>query len=204
MKNKFLTIFITITIVILINIWSFNKFSPKLFPEKNIVSVEKTENILNSGDFLKEKKPEKIISKWFFLKENIILTVAHWVDNFEDEYKILLWENNFSKAELIKKDEKSDFAILKTEKNFENFWKISFWKTKEENYIFYFVNNDFERLKVRKIENWKIYAKWFFEKWDSWTIFFNNNKEIVWILSEYDLENKIWIINILDEKILEK
>lgn len=199
MKKKIFTIFITIFIVISINIWSFYKFSPKLFPERNLVLVEKTEKILNSGNLFKEKKPEKIISKGIFIKKNLVLTVAHGVDSFEDDYKINL-KNNFFNAKLIKKDLENDFAILETKKKIENFWNIEFGKISEKDFIFYFKDNDFERLDIKKIENNKIFVKNIFQKWESWTIFYNYKKQIVGILTEYDLDNKIWIINILDKK----
>lgn len=180
----------------------FYKFSPKLFPEKNIVSIEKTENILNSWDFLKEKKPEKIISKAIFLKENIVLTVAHWVDSFEDEYKIFSSENIFSKAKLLSKDENDDFAILQTNDNFLAFQKIAFWELSEKKELYYFYENNFKKVKIEKNDEKKIYVKEIFEPGDSGTIFFNEKKEIVGILVEYDLKNWLWIINIIDENIL--
>lgn len=206
MKNKIFTIIFIFIFVFIVNFIAYEIYFPKNFPEKNIISIEKEANILNnlktsSASLLWQKNPEKIISKWIFIKENIILTVAHWVDTKEDNYKIFFDKNNFfSNAKLIFKDEKKDIAFLKTNTNFKNFKKIIFWNVSENDYIFYYKWDDFERVKISKIENEKIFIKNIFEKWDSWTIFYNNKKEIVWILSQYDLKEKFWIINILDEK----
>lgn len=209
MKNKIFTIIFIFIFVFIVNFIAYEIYFPKNFPEKNIISIEKEANILNnlktsSASLLWQKNPEKIISKWIFIKENIILTVAHWVDTKDDNYKIFFDKNKFfSNAKLTLKDEKNDFAILKTEKIFENFKNISFWKISQKDFIFYYKWKDFERMEIKKIENWKIFTKWFFEKWDSWTIFYNNKKEIIGILSQYDLKEKVWIINILDKKKLE-
>lgn len=209
MKNKIFKIIIVFLFIFSINFISYKIYFPKNFPEKNIVSIEKEENILNnlktsSASLFQKKNPEKLISKWIFIKPNLILTVAHGVDSKDDNYKIF-FENNldFWEATLIFKDEKNDIAILKSEKNFQNFKNISFWKIELDDFIFFYKWDNFERLKIEKINDSKIFVKYNFSKWDSGSIFYNNKKEIIWILTEYDLEKKLWIINILDEKKLE-
>lgn len=189
---------IIIIIIFSINIISFYFFENPL-PEKNIVSVEKQENILNN--FFEQKKVEKIVSKWIFINKNLVLTVAHWVDTKNDNYKIFLdWK--IFQAKLIKKDEKNDIAILKTNENYNNFYKITFWQINENDFIFYYNWVDFTRLEISKIENNKIFTKNIFKKWDSGTIFFNHKRQIIWILQEINLDKKEAIIKILYENLV--
>lgn len=188
--------------IILIIFWVFtlkNIFQEKNLKE-NIVSIEKEEKILETP--FESQNPWKIYSKWIFIKNNLVLTVAHGTWEKTDNYKIFLNEKTFD-AKLVKKSKKDDLALLKTEKIFKDFEKIDFWwLAKNDKKIYFFENWE---LKNTDFSNDKenIFIKKEFLPGDSGTVFFNEKKEIIWILTDYNLEKKVWIIKILDKKILE-
>lgn len=83
---------------------------------KNLVIVEKMWKIIKTWEevFSENINPENIVSNWFFIEQDIILTTAHSVWNFEDKYKIYMKNWNIKEVKLIEKDEKKDIAKLKT------------------------------------------------------------------------------------------
>lgn len=183
----------------------YGKNFKEYFPETNIVWIQKKENINWKKILFEDKRPEKISSKWIFIEKNKILTVAHWVWSKDDEY--LFFEKNSlipKKAKLIFKNTEKDFAILESEENFYNFSIVEFWEIWDKKEIYFYKNWKFEKIFIEKIEKEKIFIKKEFLPWDSGTIFFNEKKEIIWILTEYDLENKLGIINILEKKFFEE
>lgn len=194
---RFIKFFIFVLIIFFIQFIFFETKFKEFFPEGNIVSIEKKEKLLNKKIIFEKQKPDKIISKWIFISKNQILTVAHWIGSFDDDYRIFFENISQPKiAKLIFRDKKKDFAILKTKENFSEFLTVNFADYKNQKNLHIFKNWKYEKIEVSKSENEKIFVKKEFLPWDSGTIFFNEKKEIIWILSEYDLKNKLWIVNI--------
>lgn len=196
--KKFFLIFV---VLIGINFLVYSFSEKEYFPENNLVLIEKPDEIITKK-ILSNQKPEKILSKWIFLDKNTILTVAHWVTNKEINYKVDFFNKKFfSESKLVFKNEENDFALLKTEKSFEKFFPIKFWKiTENDEFVYFWDWTSFSKLNFFELKENEFFVEKIFEPWDSWTIFFNKNKEIIWILSEYNLEKKYWIVKILEEK----
>ena len=129
------------------------------------------------------------------------------MESEDDNYKVFFNEKNedFLEAKLIFKDKKADLALLKVENNDKKVEKINFWKIwKNEKEIYFFDGIAFTRAEIEKIEENKIFVKEEFLPWSSGTIFFDKDKKIVWILSEYDLKERLWVVVLVDESIFEK
>lgn len=203
MKNNFLRNILFLAFgLIMIFFWIFiwKNIFIKIDIEKNIVSIEKEEKILENP--FESQNPGKIFSKWIFIKNNLVLTVAHGTWEQTDNYKIF-WNKKIFDAKLAKKWEKDDLAILETKGIFEEFEKTDFWLLKKnDKKIYFFENWEFKSIDF-SIDKENIFIKKEFLPGDSGTIFFNEKKKIIWILTDYNLEKKVWIIKILNKKILE-
>lgn len=200
MLIKFLKFFFIIFMIFSVHFIIYGKNLKQYFPESNIVWIQKLEKFSWKKILFEDKRPEKISSKWIFIEKNKILTVAHWVWSKNDEY--LFFSQDLQtpfKAKLIFKNIEKDFAILESEENFYNFSTIKFAENIPEKEIYFYKNWKYLPIKISEKNNEKIFIKKEFLPWDSGTIFFNEKKEIVWILSEYDLNKKNWIINILEK-----
>ena len=194
MKKTFLKIFLLIIIFLWVNFFAYKTLPiEKYFPEKNIIFLEKSETEPNKKNILIWKNLRKISSKWIFLKSDLVLSTAHWVESEDDNYKVFFNEKN------------ADLALLKVENNDKKVEKINFWKIwKNEKEIYFFDGTAFTRAEIEKIEENKIFVKEEFLPWSSGTIFFDKDKKIVWILSEYDLKERLWVVVLVDESIFEK
>lgn len=208
MKKNIIKFLIFLSILIWVNIYAFKTLpeSEKYFPWKNEVFVIKKWEILDKNSLIFWKKSWQLESKWVFISKNLVLSVWHWVWDKKDLYEVYLWKDkkDFIEAELLYKDEKKDYSLLKTKKNYEDFVDIRIWEKQTiKDYLYYFDEyNHFSKQNIFKIDSEKIYINKEFQKWDSWKIFYNENKEIVAILIEYDLTLRLWVLNIIDKSIL--
>lgn len=201
---KILKFFLIIIFIFWVNFFLFTNFFKEYYPDGNIVSIEKKEKLVSDLVLFQDEKPDKIISKGIFVKKNLILTVAHWIWSKNDVYNIFTNESKKpKKANLIFKDEKKDVALLKANDKFFSFLSVDFWDI-SKNEIYFFKDWKIEKRKIKKMDQEKIFIEEEFFPGDSGTIFFNEKKEIIWILTEYDLKNKLAIINILKKDFLQE
>lgn len=177
---------------------------------KNLVIIEKEWKIVknneNKLEILKKENTQNLISNWFFIEKNIILTSAHSVWDLWEIHKIIIPNYKIFNAKLIEKDETNDLAKLKTNFDFENFNKINkSKKIKKWNKIFSFFY-DLKSKKMKQINGeikkiiWnKIISDLKFEKWNSGSPIFLENLDFIWINIEFDFKNQEWISIIYNE-----
>ena len=85
MKKTFFKIFLLIIIFLWVNFFAYKTLPiEKYFPEKNIIFLEKSETEPNKKNILIWKNLRKISSKWIFLKSDLVLSTAHWVESEDD------------------------------------------------------------------------------------------------------------------------
>ncbi len=210
MKNKYLNIFLVLLVFCFIFfVFYLNNKNNKIY--QNIVIIEKKEKIIKNSTnpkniLQKEENTKKIVSNWFFISKNKIITSAHSVWNKDDFYEITTYFWEKIKAKLIKKDSKKDLAFLETIKDFKNFKKVKFGKKikKKDKIFFYFFNPKTKKVEkyfstILDIKNGDIISKLQLKKWSSGSALFNKNFEIIWINKEFDIEKKLWISSIIPE-----
>ncbi len=202
--KKIIIIFI-ILIIFFVIISYFFLFSSKNNIENNIVKITKTSEISNIQNnplwiFWEQKNIWENTFNGFFIDKNTIITVEHWLSKSEKKIKIIdkFWNNYY--WEIILRDKKNDFAIIKTNKSFKNFSKI---KLSEK------INNwqkiksiSFDKIKfweIKKIENNKIFSDIIFESWESGSVIIDKKNNLVWINIWNDLSKNMWISNKINQ-----
>ncbi len=205
---KKIIILIIIILIFLTSFFILQKTNEKNTEEKilkNLVIIKKVWKVILSWEevFSENSNPDNIISNWFFINKNTILTTAHSVWDYNDIYRIYAKSQVF-KAKFLEKDEQKDLAKLQISKDFKNFEDIKINKNiKNWDKIFSYLYN----LNTKKIQkkSWeiinisgnKIYSNIKFEKWNSGSPLFSENGEIIWINTGFDLENNLGISIIL-------
>ncbi len=204
--KKLTYIILIIIIIFIFLLWKYYFFSNEQNLEtkivKNLVIVEKMWKIVKVWEevFLENKNPSKIISNWFFLRKDIIITSSHSVWNYNDKYNIILKNWSVLKAKLIEKDEKKDIAKLKVEKIYKDFGKIKIWeKSKIWDKVFSY-SYDLDTKKVQKksgeiikIIKDKIYTNIKLKKGDSGSPLLDKNWNVIWVNIELDLKENLWV-----------
>ncbi len=202
--KKIVTISLIIQVIIIISwfIYLSNKDKQSKI-ENNIVQIIKKDEIskINQNPlwlFDDNHNLEKNIFSGFFITKNTIITVEHWVNSVNSEYLIkdIFW--NKYNWELIYKNKELDYALIKIDSNFNNFYK-------------YNINDDFKiwdeiksislkedkllikKWKIEKLSDNKIHTDIYLESWDSWWILIDSKNNILAINNWYNFEEKISI-----------
>ena len=168
--------------------------SSKIDIENNIVMIEKKAEILSNHENEIQaitSNPEKTIFTWFFIDNKTIITVAHWVNNFDSIYiiKNKFWEE--FQAYLIQKDTINDIAYLELSNNYKRFSEFNYAPNIQVWEKVYWINYLLEKKEgiISNIQTKKISSNIIFEEWYSWGPLLNEKNEIIWINIEVDLVN---------------
>ena len=166
--------------------------------ENNIVKVTKEaeiikwyENELNPTN----TNPWKNISSGFFIDNNTIITVSHWVDNFDSSYTITDSLGNKYLASLVENDIQNDIAYLKINEDYKNYTNFEYLENINIWDEVCAINFALEKKcwQIQKIEWKKISSNIEFKEWDSGGILVNNKNKVIWMNVEMDLESNLWV-----------
>ncbi len=205
MKKVVYIILITIIISIFL-LWKYYFYNNEQNLEtkivKNLIIVEKMWKIVKVWEeiFIENKNPSKLISNWFFIEKDIIITTSHSVWDYNDKYNIILKNWEVLEAKLIEKNKKKDLAKLKTEKIYKNFeeYKVSknikIWdKVFSYSYDLDTKKKQKKSGEIIKILKDKIYTNIKLKKGDSGSPLLDKNWNIIWVNIELDLKENLWI-----------